>query len=126
MEYKKCSRCGELLPLSSFSKRIYPNGTVNFKPYCKPCHNKRQTELYHQHKKENFDFMVKRRKSAYEFTSKNRESLAKEQREIRAKCSKSYIVCLLRQQGYSDEEITEERIKLKEAIIKIKSKLKQF
>ena len=70
--------------------------------------------------------MVKRRKSAYEFTSKNRERLAKEQREIRAKCSKSYIVCLLRQQGYSDEEITEERIKLKEAIIKIKRKLKQF
>ena len=70
--------------------------------------------------------MVKRRKSAYEFTTKHRERLAKEQREIREKCAKSYIVCLLRQQGYSDEEITEERIKLKEAIIKIKRKLKQL
>lgn len=115
-----------MLPLSAFRKRKYPNGTVNLRGVCTPCFNKRSKEIYHKRKKEDPTFMVNRRKAVNKRNSKNRKKHNKEQKLLREKCTNNYMKQLLRQTGYQEIELTEERIQFKRAIIQLKRKLKKI
>lgn len=61
-----------------FRKRKYFNGIVNLRGVCIFCFNKRLKEIYYKCKKEDFIFMVNRRKVVNKCNSKNRKKCNEE------------------------------------------------
>lgn len=117
METKKCSTCGEVKPINEFYKQRDRKDGLS--PRCKCCKNKKQKEYYEKHFKKIKEYNKKWKKE-------HRKELSKYKRHVVALLKDSYIQAKLIQLGWGKENITEEIIKEKRNIIKVKRVIKKI
>ena len=113
---KKCTKCGEVLPLHMFCKNKATKDKLS--TLCKECVRKKNKTYYKKNKEE-----INEYKKAYR--DKNKEKASEYRRERFLKLPDSYIRQLLNNQGIDKSLITPEIMELKRATIKVTRIIKQ-
>ena len=128
---KKCTKCGEVLPLHMFGKNKRTKDKLRI--WCKECVRK-NNKAYRDKNKEELKKKAKvyrdknkeeRRKKNKAYYKENKEEALEYRRERVLKLTDSYIRGLLNSQGIDESLITPEIIELKRAATKVKRIIKQ-
>ena len=131
MEIKRCFKCGEIKPISEFSKDKKCKDGLN--SWCKECYSEYSKNWCKEHKEE---VRIKRHKRYKKHDVQIRENSKKwrkanpekirEHSKTYIESSPSYFKDLLIQTGFSKDEITPELIEKKSDIIKTRRLIKQI
>lgn len=128
---KKCTKCGEVLPLHMFCKNKATKDKLS--TLCKECVRKNNKAYYENNQEEinekNKTYYKKNKEEINEYKKayrdKNKEKASEYRRERFLKLPDSYIRQLLNNQGIDKSLITPEIMELKRATIKVTRIIKQ-
>ena len=108
---KTCTKCGEEKPLSEFAVNAGRR-----RADCKECHRKKMREGYHKYKNKRRLYENNYRKNSQKYKAGLR---ARYKRYVKSG-GDGYVRTLLKKEGFSKEQITEELIAAKLSLLKLK------